>query len=194
MFWGLTDSPYAWGEFKWPLLIGLLATWIWIVASTWKGTKTVSKVVWFTVLVPWALLIVFVIRSLTLPGAIDGLNLYLTPDFAKLTDLSVWLAAYTQVFYSLSVGSGIMIAYGSFLPRKAELGEQRLYHRARRWAHRFYRWLGGLRRARFPRAQPGETNSRSDRRRAVLDWSSRLTRRSYRASPMAHRSSASCSS
>jgi NSS family neurotransmitter:Na+ symporter len=118
---GLTDSPYSWGEFKWPLLIGLLATWIWIVASTWKGTKTVSKVVWFTVLVPWALLVVFVIRSLTLPGAIDGLNLYLTPDFARLTDLSVWLAAYTQVFYSLSVGSGIMIAYGSFLPRKAEL-------------------------------------------------------------------------
>ena len=118
---GLTDSAFTLGAFQWPLLLGLIATWIWIILSTWKGTKTVSKVVWFTVLVPWGILVMFVIRSVTLPGAVDGLNYYLTPDFARLAEPSVWLAAYTQVFYSLSVGSGIMIAYGSFLPKKAEL-------------------------------------------------------------------------
>jgi NSS family neurotransmitter:Na+ symporter len=101
--------------------LGLIISWIWIVFSVWKGAKTVSKVVYFTVLVPWLLLIVFVVRGITLPGAMDGLAYYLTPDFSKLLNPGVWLAAYTQIFFSLSVGFGIMIAYSSFLPRKTDL-------------------------------------------------------------------------
>ncbi|MFC1475694.1 sodium-dependent transporter [Candidatus Zixiibacteriota bacterium] len=118
---GLTDSPLTLGSFKPMLFLGLIVCWIWVVLSTWKGTKTVSKVVYVTVIVPWLLLVIFIIRGVTLPGAVEGLNYYLTPDFAKLADYKVWLAAYTQVFFSLSVGFGIMIAYGSFLPKKTDL-------------------------------------------------------------------------
>ncbi len=118
---GLTDSPLTLGSFKPMLFLGLIVCWIWVVLCTWKGAKTVSKVVYITVLLPWLLLIIFVVRGVTLPGAVDGLNYYLTPDFARLADYKVWLAAYTQVFFSLSVGFGIMIAYGSFLPKKADL-------------------------------------------------------------------------
>jgi NSS family neurotransmitter:Na+ symporter len=57
----------------------------------------------------------------TLPGAVEGLTFYLTPDFQMLLSHKVWLAAYTQVFFSLSVGFGIMIAYSSFLPRKTDI-------------------------------------------------------------------------
>lgn len=121
---GMTSGPFEFGgftkQFMW-LAGGLIVSWIWIVFSVWKGAKTVSKVVYFTVLVPWFLLIVFVIRGVTLPGAMDGLAYYLTPDFSKLLDLKVWMAAYTQIFFSLSVGFGIMIAYSSFLPRKTDL-------------------------------------------------------------------------
>jgi len=121
---GRTSGPFEFGgftkQFLW-LFAGLVVSWIWIVFSVWKGAKTVSKVVYFTVIIPWFLLVVFVVRGMTLPGAMDGLAFYLTPDFSKLLDLSVWLAAYTQIFFSLSVGFAVMIAYASFLPRKTDL-------------------------------------------------------------------------
>ena len=91
------------------------------MGAVWKGARTVSKVVNFTVVLPWLLLIVFVIRGVTLPGSMEGLKYYLTPHFNKLLDLRVWLAAYGQIFYSLSIGFGIMIAYASFLPKNAEI-------------------------------------------------------------------------
>ncbi len=121
---GLSDAetqPWTWGRFMPGVFLGLIVSWIFIILSIWKGTKTVGKVVYVTVLVPWALLIVFVVRGMTLPGADLGLHFYLFPVFRKLLEPQVWLAAYTQVFFSLSVGFAIMIAYSSFLPRKADI-------------------------------------------------------------------------
>lgn len=114
-------KPWSLGRFMPWIVIGLAISWIWIILSIWKGTKTVGKVVYVTVLVPWAILIIFVIRGATLPGASEGLRFYLTPVFEKLLEPQVWLAAYTQVFFSLSVGFAIMIAYSSFLPRKSDI-------------------------------------------------------------------------
>jgi neurotransmitter:Na+ symporter, NSS family len=121
---GLSDveaQPWSLGKFMPAVFIGLLISWVWIIMAIWNGTKTVGKVVYVTVLVPWAILIVFVIRGMTLPGADEGLRFYLTPVFSKLLEPEVWLAAYTQVFFSLSVGFAIMIAYSSFLPRKSDI-------------------------------------------------------------------------
>ncbi|MCK5833101.1 sodium-dependent transporter [bacterium] len=112
---GITKEPWSIGKLQIPLFIGLLLAWVWIIASIWKGTKTVGKVVWFTVLGPWLLLILFVIRGVTLDGAVDGIRYYLTPVWIKLLEPRVWLAAISQVFFSLTVGFGVMIAYGSFL-------------------------------------------------------------------------------
>lgn len=120
-FLGLTSRPWDMGTFRWPILIGFTLSWIWIIASIWKSTKTVGKVVFYTVTIPWALLIVFMIRGMTLPGAAEGLSYYLTPIWSKLADPQIWLAAITQIFFSLSVGFGIMIAYGSFLPGKTNI-------------------------------------------------------------------------
>ena len=120
-FLGVTSEPWDMGDFKWPLFIGFTLAWIWIVASVWKGTKTVSKVVYFTVLIPWGLLLLFVIRGLTLSGAGQGLEFYLTPVWENLMNGKLWLAAISQVFFSLSVGFAIMIAYGSFLPKKTNI-------------------------------------------------------------------------
>jgi NSS family neurotransmitter:Na+ symporter len=65
---------------------------------------------------PVILLIILVIRGMTLPGAMDGVRYYLTPDFSRLADPQVWLAAYSQIFFSLSLAFGILIAYSSYLP------------------------------------------------------------------------------
>ncbi|WP_132992011.1 sodium-dependent transporter [Gordonia zhaorongruii] len=62
-----------------------------------------------------------VIRALTLPGASDGLNALFTPDWGALTDLNVWIAAYSQIFFSMSIAFGIMISYASFQRRKANM-------------------------------------------------------------------------
>ena len=53
--------------------------------------------------------------ALSLPGAGRGVAFYLTPDFTRLADPLVWTAAFGQAFFSLGVGTGIMLTYGSYL-------------------------------------------------------------------------------
>lgn len=65
--------------------------------------------------------VVLVVQSLFLPGAVDGLNALFTPNWAALADPGVWAAAYGQIFFSLSVGFGIMVTYSSYLERKTDL-------------------------------------------------------------------------
>lgn len=77
------------------------------------GIEKASKVLMPALFV---LLFVVMIRSLTLPGAMEGVRYYLTPDFSKI-DGQVVLAALGQAFFSLSVGWGILITYGSYLPK-----------------------------------------------------------------------------
>jgi len=120
-FLSLTDGHKQIGSMKTLIVFGLIISWVAIIASIWRGAKTVGKVVYLTVVVPWLLLIMFLIRGVTLPGAFAGLSYYLTPNFSALGNLEVWAAAYTQVFFSLSVGFGVMIAYASFLPKKSDL-------------------------------------------------------------------------
>jgi len=56
-----------------------------------------------------------------LPGAIDGLNYYLTPDFAALSNPDLWFAAFSQIAFTLSLGMAGMFAYGSFIAKKADV-------------------------------------------------------------------------
>jgi NSS family neurotransmitter:Na+ symporter len=74
-----------------------------------------------TVPIPIILIAILVVRGITLPGAAEGLNFYLAPDFSKLLEPQVWLAAYGQIFFSLSLAMGIMIVYASYLPRKSDV-------------------------------------------------------------------------
>ena len=110
----------------WPVVIGLAIAWLAIIFAIWRGVWTVGKVIYATVFIPWLLLVIFVIRGVTLPGAVEGIRFYLVPHFEQLLNWNLWVAAYGQVFYSLSVGFGIMIAYASFLPRKSDLAKSAL--------------------------------------------------------------------
>jgi len=64
---------------------------------------------------------VLVVQSLFLPGAIDGLNAFFTPNWEALADPAVWASAYGHIFFSLSVAFGIMVTYASYLKRKTDL-------------------------------------------------------------------------
>ena len=62
-----------------------------------------------------------VLSSLFLPGATKGLNALFTPDWGKLLEPSVWIAAYGQIFFSLSICFGIMVTYASYLKKETDL-------------------------------------------------------------------------
>lgn len=116
----ITDGPGIIGGFSWPILLTLGLAWICVWWCIRKGVKSVGQVVKWTVTIPVALMVILGIRAVTLPGAIEGLNYYLKPDFSALTNVNVWAAAYGQIFFSLSVLFGVMIAYASFLPEDSD--------------------------------------------------------------------------
>jgi NSS family neurotransmitter:Na+ symporter len=116
-----TDGPANLGGVSIPLLISLAITWIAIFLCVRKGAESVGKVVWVSVTLPIVLLVIMFIRGVTLPGAMDGIRMYLTPDWSALLNPSVWAAAYGQIFFTLSVGFGVMSAYASFRPRRTDI-------------------------------------------------------------------------
>ncbi|QYZ80266.1 sodium-dependent transporter [Methanofollis formosanus] len=67
-----------------------------------------------------ALLIMFV-QALALPGVQAGLAYYLTPDLSVLSDPGIWVQAAGQVFFSLSIGFGVLLTYGSYLSDSAPI-------------------------------------------------------------------------
>ena len=83
-----------------------------ILGGVQKGIEGVSKVLMPLLLV---ILLVLCVRSLTLPGAGQGLSYLFKPDFSKLTSEGI-LAALGQALFTLSVGMGVMIIYGSYIP------------------------------------------------------------------------------
>ncbi|PTX59069.1 NSS family neurotransmitter:Na+ symporter [Melghirimyces profundicolus] len=119
---GTTDSFWEAGGLQWNVLLPVLLIWAAILVVMHKGIRKgierASKIL-MPVLI---LMMVFItIRAVTLPGASEGLNVLFTPDFDSLTDPNVWIAAYGQVFFSLSICFGIMITYSSYLPKKSDL-------------------------------------------------------------------------
>ena len=73
------------------------------------------------------LLLILAARALTLPGAAKGLEYYLEPDFSRALDVNVLTAALGQAFFSLSLGMGALITYGSYLRRTDNLGVAALW-------------------------------------------------------------------
>jgi neurotransmitter:Na+ symporter, NSS family len=117
----ITEGPGQLGGLSPWLLIALAITWIGIYFCVWKGVESVGKVVWVSVTLPLVLLAIMFLRGVTLPGALDGILLYLTPDWSALSKPSVWAAAYGQIFFTLSVGFGVMSAYASFRPKNTDI-------------------------------------------------------------------------
>jgi len=117
----LSSGPGVLGGLQWPLVAGLAFTWIALFFIMFKGVRVIGRVAVWTVSIPWALLVILLIRGLTLPGAVDGLNYYLTPDFNALRNPDLWFGAFSQIAFTLSLGMAGMYAYGSFIAKKADV-------------------------------------------------------------------------
>ena len=121
-FLALTKGPSVIGNIRPGILISVAVIWFlnWIIVynGVEKGIEKANKI--FMPLL-FLITVLLVIWGLTLPGAGAGIKTYLKPNFAILKSREVWIAAFGQIFFTLSLGFGIMIAYASYLPRKTNI-------------------------------------------------------------------------
>ena len=135
-FLQLTDSAAELGGIRMPIVVATLFVWIlcWLICyrDIRHGIEKAS-IVFMPIL--FLLTIILVLWSLSLDGASDAiLNHYLHADWSKINLFSadpavrsgagkVWAAAFGQIFFTLSLGFGIMITYASYLPEKTDIGK-----------------------------------------------------------------------
>ncbi|GAA4825752.1 sodium-dependent transporter [Nocardioides caeni] len=104
------------------VLVPLLLVWVAVLVIMSLGVeKGVGRLSLY--LIP-VLVIAFgalVLRAVTLDGAALGLDALFSPHWASLTEPSVWAAAFGQIFFSLSIGFGIMITYASYVDRRSDM-------------------------------------------------------------------------
>ncbi|MCX7444431.1 sodium-dependent transporter [Corynebacterium sp. P7003] len=104
--------------------IALALAFVWILAiivlamGVDEGIGRISKVFMPILTVLFILVVGY---SVTLEGAAEGLNAFFTPNWAALSDPGVWVAAYGQIFFSLSICFGIMLTYSSYLKPRTNL-------------------------------------------------------------------------
>lgn len=114
-----------------PTLNGVLESWmpaglavvIWLLNLLFlsKGTKTIGAVVKVFVPLMWVFMIGLVVRALTLERGFDGVWYLFNPDWDGIRSPKVWQGAFSQMFFSLSLGLGTMTAYASYLPRNSDV-------------------------------------------------------------------------
>ena len=120
MFSKFTSSVWA------PLMghsIFLLLTAFIVISGVKSGIEKFGKIMMPLLFV---LIIVIAVRAVTLPGAAEGLKYLFSPDFSKI-DASVCSAALGQAFFSLSLGMGTMLTYGSYISKKENLAASSTY-------------------------------------------------------------------
>lgn len=119
----ISDGVNILGGINWLIFFSLLVVWILVYFCVCQGTKSVGKVVRYSVPLPVLLLGILLIRAVTLPGFLSGWEIYLKPNWEALLRPEVWTAAFSQIFYTLSLAFGIMIAYSSYKTREEDIAK-----------------------------------------------------------------------
>lgn len=116
------DEPGVVFDFVDGVWIPMVAVWLVLLTILGMGVRrgiARASLIGMPLLIVMFLILVGV--ALTLPGAATGLDALFTPDWGALTNPSIWIAAYGQIFFSLSIGFGIMVTYSSYLKRRSNL-------------------------------------------------------------------------
>ncbi|XP_070778227.1 sodium-dependent neutral amino acid transporter B(0)AT1-like [Enoplosus armatus] len=104
------------GGIHWPIVVCLLAAWTVVAICCIRGISTSGKAVYVTAILPYIVLAIFLIRGLTLKGALSGIKFLFTPDVDELMNPTTWLDAGAQVFYSFGLAWGGLISFSSYNP------------------------------------------------------------------------------
>ncbi|XP_019946754.2 sodium- and chloride-dependent transporter XTRP3A [Paralichthys olivaceus] len=92
----------------------LVLAWVISYLFVIRGVKSTGKVVYFTATFPYVVLFIYLIWGFTLHGAINGVKYMFTPKMEQLANPSTWINAATQIFFSLGLGFGSLIAFASY--------------------------------------------------------------------------------
>lgn len=111
-FFHMLSSPWV--------LVLVALVWLLNLVIVRRGVTTIEPVVKIFVPLMWIFMIVLIVRGVTLPGGEEGIYLLFTPDFQIMTEPAVWQGAASQIFFSLTLGFGVMTAYASYLPKNAD--------------------------------------------------------------------------
>ncbi|KAL7735826.1 hypothetical protein ACLKA6_017828 [Drosophila palustris] len=111
---GLSSGIEETGSIKFSLAACLLLAWVIVFLCLCKGVQSSGKVVYFTALFPYLVLVILFFRGVTLPGASTGILFYLTPDWKQLANAQVWGDAAVQIFFALSPAWGGLITLSSY--------------------------------------------------------------------------------
>lgn len=104
------------------VFIAALVVWFLVWFISHRGINDgVSKFSEVAVPLLFGLVILIVLFSLTLNGASFGYSKMFTPDWSALANLDIWLAAFGQIIFSLSLGMAIVLTYASYLPENSNL-------------------------------------------------------------------------
>ena len=109
---GQVGEPIVW------FLVFILLTALVVFFGVDKGVEKVSKIMMPVLIVSMIFIVVYTL--FTLPGALDGVLYYITPDFSKFSIMTV-VAAMGQLFYSMSLAMGIMITFGSYMKKDIQI-------------------------------------------------------------------------
>ncbi|XP_051905916.1 sodium-dependent neutral amino acid transporter B(0)AT2 isoform X1 [Hippocampus zosterae] len=112
----ISNSIEESGEFNSIMTGCLLAAWTIVSLAMIKGIKSSAKVMYFSSVFPYVVLFIFLIRGLTLDGALEGITYMFYPRLETWGNMQVWRQAATQVFFALGLGYGSVIAYSSYNP------------------------------------------------------------------------------
>jgi len=110
----LSDGIEDLGAINWPLLGALALVWLLAGLALSKGIQSLGKVSYITATFPYFCVTALLITAVQLEGAKDGILYYMTPDFTRLKDITVWSDAAIQIFYSMGPCIGSLIMMGSF--------------------------------------------------------------------------------
>ncbi|XP_067862103.1 sodium- and chloride-dependent GABA transporter ine-like [Heptranchias perlo] len=102
------------GSMRWELFGLLMVAWIIVYFCIFKGVKSTGKVVYFTAIFPYLILIILLINNVQLPGAKNGILFFLRPKWSKLLEVQVWVNAAAQIFNSIGIGFGSMFSMASY--------------------------------------------------------------------------------
>ncbi|XP_064650709.1 sodium- and chloride-dependent glycine transporter 1-like isoform X4 [Lineus longissimus] len=110
----ISEGIHQMGGLRWQLALCLLLAWVLVGLCLIRGIKSSGKAVYFTATFPYLVLIVLLVRGATLPGCLDGILFYLTPEWHRLLTAKVWGDAAVQIFFSLSPCWGGLITLASY--------------------------------------------------------------------------------
>ncbi|XP_029952170.1 sodium-dependent neutral amino acid transporter B(0)AT2 [Salarias fasciatus] len=113
----ISDSISEGGGLNWKMTLCLLAAWLMVCLAMIKGIQSSGKVMYFSSLFPYVVLICFLVRALLLKGSVDGIRHMFTPKLEIMLEAKVWREAATQVFFALGLGFGGVIAFSSYNKR-----------------------------------------------------------------------------